>query len=1189
MLTLQRASAGSGKTYSLTRIYLWLLLTEEVPESGRRRLRTGPELIDSARHILAITFTNKATNEMKSRIVDRLAELAAMGDSGDATYADEFMERLGVSRKELSDTSSKALNALLFNYSDFNVSTIDSFFQTVLRNFAYESNLNDSYGLELEDSEVIKSAFADVLQQLNSESASPDTRYWLSLLMDNYREKSRAWNIFMEGAAESRVTLLASLIRTATAMEKEEFKEIREKIDNWFGENPDLVGIYARLREFYEGEPRRLEEEMRRKSAAFLGRLSETGVEADAELANNMPSRFKKMTAGNFDFKMSKIPGSVLRKGSSLAGTPEGDSLDDEGLDICRSFIEYSECISSESYRLWKIYSLRIPYLAVIQSLRSNMNDLLSDANMLQLSETNSILSTIIGKDDTPFVYEKIGTRLNHLLIDEFQDTSRLQWKNLAPLLMETGGRGQDNLLIGDAKQSIYRFRNADSTLISQVVPAAFSDIEVTGSSRAENTNHRSDRRVVEFNNLVFGTVPASLEGDIPSLYGNAIQWPAHRDETGYVEVRKLTDKGWKGEETDRYKPYMAEMGPLVSSILKRGYRQKDIAFLVSSHSEGSALIDALMDYNLKVPAGEPKIGFISEDSLRISSSRGVGIIISALENMSDPPAESRMKMKGASESGREKFSWRMMKTAFGFFALRHPELEPHLQLKRFIEEGAFANPMKDLLDGMRSFSLPALIEEIIVNFVPEKLRDDDAVFIAGFQDLVLEFCENSAPDVASFLTWWNATGVSRGISTPESADAVRIVTIHKSKGLEYPCVIIPAADFTLMTNNKSEIRWVAPCLTDLPDGMSLPPFLPLEVSGKNLDGTPHASISLEYRSDYCRDTVNMAYVAFTRAVSELYLFGRGGNNTLFGCMSDSLANYKEGVLPDAAGGKLDYLPDSEDLLLTIPDEEKGDIRDGEAGIEEGVEPLSRTLLTFGEKDPDVALTRERKRKEKEEKEKKNGEPRKAGEEAVARKTMTEYKVTRGPETLFAVPASDTSATSDVDGENPDNEYPEDSRSDVPVIPGLGMDSEDVRAEGNLLHAILQNVKREEDIDGAIMRKVVSGEISRGRYEELRAMFRDAFASVREYGWFSGDMEVLNERSLFMGKGVKKKRPDRIMIDRSARSAVVVDYKFGHVLDPARYRGQLRGYVKALKQTGLFDSVEAWLWFVSLGEVIKIN
>lgn len=1152
VLQLQRASAGSGKTYTLAKKFIWFLIA--IKDDGRPwRLRTPGEISDGLPRILAVTFTNKATNEMKQRIVEKLAALARADGSepverealAKTDYLKEFSESLGIGIEAVGKAAREALAVLLNDYSDFKVSTIDSFFQTILRTFAYESNLNDSYQVEI-DSDFLAAAAVDAtLDSINNSADDSKSSFWMTVLMNREAEAGRnTWNVFQKSLRQG--SIYTELRKAIMRLENENFKEIRDKIDAYFdtpdGKDP-LAEAYTTLRTSLEASLKEPLAEARKHAGELKRLFSQCGLEPSVDGHRWLGGHLRKLDRMDFDessasmlFKPLQLDAKtrILKKGVTCEKEEEMTRVASM---MYEAYTIWNERRENGPWKLWSVYATLIPYLGLLGEARMKIREYLDANNTIQLGETNSMLRRIIGDDDAPFIYERLGSTINHYLIDEFQDTSRLQWENLRPLLGESDSRGKDNLIIGDAKQSIYRFRNADPSLITTSVPDSFPRHIEAGMTKEDNTNWRSDRTIVEFNNSFFKALALRLEEeskgnvDFANLYCNVAQFPSHRERRGYVRIDFLTlppeSERQSSEDARRQRKEklldeaLGRIGPLVASLIARGYRQRDIALLVDTNELGKAVIAALVQYNASLPGNSTRIGFISEESLLVSSSEAVGIIVSVLEKMTS--GSDTRPQEGSGKTG-----WNEIRCNFSFYALRHPEMSPAEQVKGFMSEESPVDSINAMLAGMQTVALPALVEAVTENFVPKSLRVSQAAFIAAFQDLMLEYCDRYAADVASFLQWWKAKGSARSISSPEDTDAVQIMTIHKSKGLEFKCVILPFSDSSLVpTPRKSEWKWVAPAGYFADKG--LPPYLPVETTSK-LVGTPHERVWMEYSDLHVMDRLNSAYVAFTRAVSELYIFTgmpeRKSSKTLGAylysiCAEDDSfpASYSEGADADF------MLPES----FGIWDEEEYCLSFGELPVPEAADESD-------------------------------------GHSGKCERVITEYGVDSSPAILHYVEGDDEDAS-------------------ATMLPDAA--DTDPRSEGNLLHAVMASVRVREDIPRAVTALRMKGLVSSATAAEWIEMLDRAVSSQPAAGWFHPSWRVLNERAILFGKSPTS-RPDRIMIAPDGRSAVIIDYKFGAEPEGTAHIRQVRRYKEALALSTGIGSISGFVWYVRLGKIVAV-
>ncbi|MDE5872085.1 MAG: UvrD-helicase domain-containing protein [Muribaculaceae bacterium] len=1155
MLQLQRASAGSGKTYTLAKKFIEYYISQP-DQNGHRHLRPVAGLRDSLQHILAITFTNKATNEMKLRIVDKLNALAswtAPTPIRTVDYLKDFTEEFACSPQEIASVCKYALKVLLTDYGDFKVSTIDSFFQTVLRTFAYEADLDDTYQLELDSNYITQMGLDTTLDEIDTEENHTQGAVWVESMMEHKAASGKGWNIFQKN--QSRHSVYGEILNASRNLAKENFKEIRESLDGYFEENPDFFKTFHNLCQHYEHQQREAFAKMREAALAVRDAFKEAGLDMTATAGTYLATRVRNM-AESWDWDHSLEDGATFRipeftrkgattrvfhpkKENPYLGTRTEDHIQELAEKMYERFDAWRKEASSDRMTRWRIYRTTMPYVGLLQSVRGNSRLFLTDSNTVELGETNSILNRIIGDDDAPFVYERLGSRLEHFLIDEFQDTSRLQWLNLRPLLKESESKGHDNLIIGDAKQSIYRFRNADPNLITSEVPGAFADTcRECGNTPAENTNWRSSLRIVKFNNLFFRFFSRELGERMERLYSNTVQPSSHKKDVGYVRVELFENV----TAEDDVPPHFDEIPILISDMLARGYHMSEIAVLVDTHDQGSKIIERIMLYNLRDDI-ERKINFISADSLQAGESPAVQTVVSILEAINNGtqarlnPKEER-KEKGAGE-------WSRLRADFSFFAMRNPGVPLSELLARFLDGEYNPDSIRDMLSEMSTTVLPALVEKIIQQFIPSHSRRSEAAFLAALQDMVIEFCEGHTSDIASFLQWWDKKGRFRSISSPEDAEAVNIMTVHKSKGLEFRCVIVPFSKQTLqpMSPLQKEWLWVRPDLSDA-EGIPHIPWIPVW-SDPKLEDTIHAGIYREYLENYMTDKVNMAYVAYTRAIDELYIYTPGASKEN-GKANDSLriGSYLWRCGADADEIITDIKTTYPEISGLIPDSSEITVQEDEKIWSFGT-PLTEEEVEAG---------------------------RKKKEDGPLSIPISEYRCgTAIPALIYSDPSS------------PDTDPLPSNLKDETTEE---QETEETRRYGELMHSIMEGVNTADDIPRVLLKAKSSGHISRRQMEQMQDLLNHAIKSVDKYGWFVPGCRVINERGIVADGKVQ--RPDRIVI-RPDGSAVIVDYKFGEHRNDKAYSRQVKRYATSLMKTGIVRKCEAYIWYVSLGEVVHVN
>ncbi|MBD5227214.1 MAG: UvrD-helicase domain-containing protein [Bacteroidales bacterium] len=1231
MLTRQLASAGSGKTYTLAKQFILLFIT--IPADGdggeqtARRLRTRAELTDSLRHILAITFTNKATGEMKQRIISKLAALAgyrapvpADGRAltaeemeadrkrrADTDYLDEFADTLGVPHEEVARVAGQALEILLNEFSDFQVSTIDSFFQLVMRTFTYEAELPDNFQLELDSNYVAGLGLDSALTDLNTSRSSDQFRYWASKTVETELNSSGRWNLFAPGARSIYNKVLDMLKTMESESFKERLKDLREYFDDTEGLGEGHPGGYigrmmAHFDTIYIQGLRNAASDVRKAARAVLDYMAAHRIDGK-DMARFLHSRIVKMSQLNWKkgYEGSFNADSFIVSSEMKKGVPSDPELLAMVHRIGEKLADYTKRAESRETRSWMVYSDAIRRLALTWEIKKKIDELMLDANSLQLSDTNSILRTIIGDDETPFIYERLGAKLDHFLIDEFQDTSRLQWENTLPLLRESEGRGKENLIIGDPKQSIYRFRNADSSLITTAVKHEFPRLHDAGVDPKTNTNWRSELNIVRFNNFLFHSL-ATMGMDYTSSYGDVIQFsskykvanPEKTRKNGYVRMRffkkgedTLLEDNTEEEETD-YPEYYSEIGPIIMELMDRGYRQRDIAILVNTHKVGGQVISALLDFNSRVGLdgeenGARHIRFVSEDSLKVSNARGVKTVLEALRAIDGSipftrPAnikpveeeESDTEASKANEEAKDPIE------KYGIYADK--------EIPRISED------LREMLARMSVVTLPALVEQIIATFVPDAIRRSEAPFLAAFQDTVLEFSETHLADISSFLKWWGKHGEALSISSPETTDAVQVVTVHSSKGLEFGAVIIPDANYSFSPAfGKVETAWLTPLVAGDAE-FRLPPTLPIEING-DLDGTLHENVLFANRKDVATDKLNAAYVAFTRARYELHILSdiartswpenpedEDEKSKRKSRKSDDIEEDVEKIpaVASLAKGIFETFLNSGRYLDTVPSSklpyviEEDDLSvEFDTMVSLAGNRMRETLeITYGEPF-DLGLKRSQ-------------EEAKGGDEDVLTSSVvSDYSVNDSfpalhfePET--SLPVVDDEAEEETDAKAPDatgDEDPEELYEDEiaeedEIIPG---------SELALLREVLGRLAVVRDLDRAMLPMKVCGRWTAAQLDYIRGLlsaFIDS-AETREYMLPPEGWTVYANRPL-VHRRRKTRIPDRIHISPDGERALVINFKLTREPEEREWT-QLRSHMRALRKTGFEGRIEAWL------------
>ena len=814
-LTVYNASAGSGKTYTLTLEYLRLALSDT---NNARRFR----------EILAVTFTNKATDEMKTRIVETLYRLA----NDDApSFAEKLSRRLDIDSLTLRERAARVLRALLHNYSDFSISTIDKFFQRILHAFVREAGLKPGFRLELDKERLMSQA---VDRMLTNIADKPALYRQMSDLIDERMERGNAWDVGKMLKQRGEEVLKESFGR----FDPEFHAKIRDA---------DFMNRYAA--------------EIQAIVVAFESAMDAVGAGATAliESAGLEFSDFKYGGAGtsNYfrkirrrdcdEYEPSSRISAILesgdgeawctkkletRKREALLGIAgELTFLLDKAVTLYNErFAEYlaALCAKNSMKSLW--------FLAEIENA---VGEIAGNENIMPIGETTRMLETLIGSADAPFVYERVGTRYSTFMIDEFQDTSEAQWNNFKPLLRNSLAENKFSLVVGDVKQSIYRWRNGDWRILARRIFDDFADLRLSVENL--DVNWRSLPEIVRFNNALFSALPAYVEGNsgvddsslLDTAYSLASQTPASTDGGGYVEITATRDN----DETKARDEFLAVLPALIADIQDRGYRASDIAVLVRKSADGQAASERLMQY--KRTSGDTTHCFeiLSQDSLFIETSDTVRFVVALFKVLTEPDDAINNALINR------------------FLNKRYPDPRNVARTD--------ARVSATLAEAAR-LSMPEAFELFVSTF---RLGDNvlEIPYLQELHDHVVAFADRELPDVSVFLEHWDNKGASLRLSAGRMPDAVNILTIHKSKGLEYPVVIVPFCDWRMRPGN--DVVWIRPAVAPF-NALS---HLPVTYNGRMAKSLFVGDYKFETLQSLI-DNLNLMYVAFTRASSELHV-----------------------------------------------------------------------------------------------------------------------------------------------------------------------------------------------------------------------------------------------------------------------------------------------------------------------------
>ncbi len=819
-LTVYKASAGSGKTFTLATEYIKLVV--ENPQSYR--------------NILAVTFTNKATEEMKMRILSQLYGIwKQLPDS--ANYMRVICEKTGQSEAFVSERAGIALRNLLHNYNYFRVETIDTFFQAVLRNLARELDLTANLRIELNDTQVEELAVDHLIEDLHTTDVI--LQWLLKYIMENISD-DKSWNV----------------IGQIKNFGKTIFRDHYKNVSNILREKMEEPGFFDRyttqLRELRQTAMDR----MKQLADEFFKIIRSEGLAIDdfSYGKAGICGFFLKLQEGNFDESV------VGKRVTDSLGEPEKwckkthprreliYSLADSTLgQILRTTME-------ERPKQWKIYqsadlTLRhLSQLRLLGSIEKKVRELNESANRFLLSDTQQLLHALIDGSDTPFIFEKIGTQLQHVMIDEFQDTSTVQWQNFKVLLSEAMSQeGTENLIVGDVKQSIYRWRSGDWRLLNDI-QTQFPSPEAQLDIRTLSTNYRSERHVIEFNNTFFRTAAKleylTLQDDpeataLQRAYTDVEQSvPDKLDNNGLINIQLLTADDYQ-EKT------FARMANIVSELCDKGVRPSEIAILVRMNAN----IPLIADYFTK---HLPDIRIVSDEAFRLDASVAVNLLVEALHFITHP---------------NDILAKANIAKLYQCYVLGNNTEDNELLLSTNPLDEQLPEAYINHFEELMKLSLYELTERLYTLFELNRLEGQSA-YLCAFYDQLLTFTSENATGIDAFIAEWEETLCAKTIQSDE-INGIRLISIHKSKGLEFAHVIIPFCDWQL--EKQGNILW---CQPDEAPFNELP-IVPVDYSQKQMKGTIYED---DYQHEHLQNTVdnlNLLYVAFTRASQSLFVIGK--------------------------------------------------------------------------------------------------------------------------------------------------------------------------------------------------------------------------------------------------------------------------------------------------------------------------
>lgn len=819
-LLIYTASAGSGKTYLLAYTYIRLVLSADDPMRFTR--------------ILAVTFTNKATEEMKSRILKYLKQLHG-GDPETASMLVALQRDTGLGPETLRRKAGEVLHALLNHYDRFSVSTLDSFFQKIIHAFVFETGLSPDFILEIDESAILERAVDHLIDRVQ-EYAS--LKRWLMDYVDSHTEKARP------------VDFRSALIAQSSEVLKESFKLLGPAFHKQLADHAAMEALCTALKNLRGN----FTDTMKRYGKKGLAVMSRYGLEY-SQYRNgerSFASYFARIASPdkNTSYVVRDSFRRALQDETLFASktSPDRDRIlasAGELMPLMQETVEFFDA----NYPLF-VFADEIldsmPSLRLFADIIRQMELLQQQTGHIYISNTLYLLRQLVSETDSPFIYEKAGNLYTSFLLDEFQDTSVMQWESIRPLLENALSQNYESLIVGDVKQAIYRWRNSDWRILSEGVQRDLSRFPIE-NNRLE-FNYRSREEIVRFVNACIRPMLTEAE--------NILQFPESFLETaykdyeqtiaqhrmasargGYVQLALVSAK--KGEEKDADTLILEQLPGILESVQSRGYALSDCMILVQKNKEAQQVVKHLLAYGREHPHTGYAYDAVSDDSLLLKESPYINLCI-ALWKAAVLPDDV-------------------------INAALIDELLAVLQLSK--PEGL----LQTLACNNLSHSLEYIVQALSWQSCREALP-----YLQEFYDLVLDFSRNQSNSIYAFLQWWEEYGDTQKLKAENTGNAVRVITIHSAKGLEAPVVILPFVNWTLDHRaGQSPLLWVP-----AEEPFKYLDYYPLRYR-KSLESTPYASRYREEKALNFLEKLNLFYVAVTRPAEELYLFVNKNNDSM--------------------------------------------------------------------------------------------------------------------------------------------------------------------------------------------------------------------------------------------------------------------------------------------------------------------
>lgn len=833
-----KSSAGSGKTFTLVKEYLRLALCD------------SKKLNYNYKRILAVTFTNKAAAEMKARVIEALNQISYKSLP---IIGQTLCNELQISEHELKRRSQIVLSHILHHYSDFSIGTIDSFTHKIVKTFAHDLKLPVNFNIELDTTGFYQKVISELFNQIGEDE------YVSKLLKEfalNKAEDNGGWDPEKQIKEFSKLLLQENAGDYLSKLKKFDATEL-EKFRTQF---TDYIYSY---KQFLKTEAKKA------ISLINSNQLSDDDFNYKKSGPQNFFHKCLNNSAVPKDAEgvrlLEAVENNKWANKTSTEKTPQLEKIV-PGLNIiANTLIQYIH--QNYSYfSLCELLSKQMYPLMLLKKIEEISNEKKQEERLVFISEFNQKIFEIINNEPTPFIYERLGEKYHHYLLDEFQDTSSLQWQNILPLLDNSLSNGWFNLIVGDGKQSIYRWRNANVKQFSLlpeieneknhlVINERSMSLNRNFEQKYLDTNYRSVKTIVEFNNSIFESLKESLLTDeFKTIYAKQVQI-IKNEKNGYITVNTA-----KVDRINLENITNDEIIQQINSAIESGYNYKDICILTRKNSHGNLIANFLV---------EQKIPVVSSESLLLKNNFEINTIISYLKYL----VNNRDEIAAAAVVN---YLFQSKQINENDLITYHKQLSKNYSLFKILKSC-------NISLNEDNISLNNLLDNCIEIINALNLNKSAYQYIRFFLDEVNEFLVSKSSNISSFFEWWERRAEKASMIIPESTNAVKIMTIHASKGLEFPIVIIPYCNWSAY---QSTDAWV----NIKNDRVELPTTV-INLTKKASESGFDLELEKE-QQEQLLDNLNLLYVAFTRAVDRLHIIAISATTNKFKLVSEWINDY---------------------------------------------------------------------------------------------------------------------------------------------------------------------------------------------------------------------------------------------------------------------------------------------------------